>query len=306
MDIRLLLVCILITQTVAAGPMNETLSQDNLTRYLSDPDPGTILTRFEDGEFDTISEGELLPYRGTLYKALAQGLASRGEYKKAIDLLTIIPPEEQSRELLTLLAFMYCRIGAYESAVSIITDLRVRYPDDPKLDNAMAYILCISGDHASAGRIQERALKQLPDYPPALDTWGTILAARGDLREADSFLLLAHQAMPDDAEVASHLAGVYARTGRMQDAQDLFQEAVKREPAFGQGQKEYARILKDLGRIQEAVQVIRAALRLMPGDPDLITWERELDATLLSWHTRQEQEAKQPGPTKRRAPVNHS
>nr|MBP9009636.1 hypothetical protein [Methanospirillum sp.] len=56
----------------------------------------------------------------------------------------------------------------------------------------------------------------------------------------------------------------------------------------------YARVLMDLKRYAEAGKAMRAALRLMPGDSDLISWEQEIDDILLSWYIRQEQEADRP------------
>ena len=78
------------------------------------------------------------------------------------------------------------------------------------------------------------------------------------------------------------------------------------DPAFGEGQKGYARVLMDLKRYPEAARTIRAALRLMPGDSDLISWEREIDSLLLTWHIRQEQEANRPLLIKRVVPESRS
>jgi Arc/MetJ-type ribon-helix-helix transcriptional regulator len=62
----------------------------------------------------------------------------------------------------------------------------------------------------------------------------------------------------------------------------------------------------DLGRYPEAQKVIRTALRLIPGDEDLVSWEKEADSTLMAWHIKQEQEADRPFLIKRVVPGNHS
>lgn len=306
MTIRLLFPLLFIILIIGISGANETANLDNLSFLMSEENVSHILISFEEGKFQEFNENDLIPHREELYKKLAIALAAKGEYNKALDILLLIPPEERSRDTSTLLAFMCCRIEDYDRATGYITDLRTRYPDDRDLDNAMAYILSISGNPDAAIEIQKGIIRQLPDYAPVLDTWGTIQLTQGNYEEAAVYVEKARQSLPDDAEVLTHLAEIYVRLGRLADAQDLYQQAIKIDPAYGPGQKGYAKVLMGLKRYQEAVDTIKIALKLMPGDPDLITWEKEIDAILLSWHIRQEQEAGHPLLIKRVVQVNHS
>lgn len=253
-----------------------------------------LIDTFESGRLDSRNLTEITPHLDYICRNLALGLSARGEYEKASEVLELVPSESLSRESAILRIFILCRLSDYDSAIEHLNELRVRYPDDVTLDNAMAYILGISGYPNEAMRIQKRVMKLAGDHAPSQDTWGVILTSEGDLKQAEWYLKKAYDSLPDDAEVQIHLARVYSELGRKNDAQDLYQQAVSTDPFFGPGQKEYARILMDLGRYQETAGVIRKAIRLMPEDPDLIEWEQEIDSILLSWYVRQEEEAKRP------------
>lgn len=269
-------------------------------------DPNTLLDRFENGTFPDVDPGTLTGHQDLLYRKLALGLANRGDYETAADILLSIPPDVRSYDSTLLLAFLYTRMQKSDPALDHIISLQAQYPDDLKLDNARAYVLCMAGSPSDAWRIMEPVIEQAPDYGPFLDTWGTILAAEGRYSDAEKACTRAHALMPDDAEVLSHLGMILYKSGRTSDAQDIYQRSVRIDPAFGDGQKGYARVLMDLGRYPEAGKAIRAALRLMPGNTDLISWEQEIDRLLLAWHIRQEQEADHPLIIKRVVPESRS
>ena len=304
MFFRLIILILFIIPGVTAFG-NVTNSSDNLSALLAEKNKEIILTAFENGTY-MFGEDDIRLHQDQLYKDLATGLAHRGEYSTAADLLLLIPDEERSYDSTLLLAFVYTRMNKYDQALKTVTALRAKYPDDTDLDNAAAYILSISGDPHNARRIMEKLGSQIDENGPFLDTWGTILAAEGEITKAEKALKSAYLLLPHDAEVLSHLADVYAQQGRLADAQDLYQRAVRSDPAYGDAAKKYALVLKDLGRYPEAVHVIRKTIRLMPGDPDLIEWEQEVDAILLAWYKTQEEEAKKPLLTKRVARGNHS
>ncbi|HPP77552.1 MAG TPA: tetratricopeptide repeat protein [Methanospirillum sp.] len=269
-------------------------------------DPDTLIRSFENGTFPDYSYEMLTEYQDLLYRKLALGLAGRGDYRTAAEILLSIPSHTRSYESSLLLAFMYLRMQEYDAALAHIVSLQVQYPDDLKLDNARAYTLCMAGFPADARRIMEPVMTYAPDYGPFLDTWGTILAAQGQYTKARLACEKARVLLPDDGEVLAHLGMIVYRSGRITDAQDLYQQSISRDPAYGPGQKGYARVLMDLGRYPEAEKAIRAALRLMPGDSELIAWEQETDAILLAWHIRQEQEADHPLLIKRVVPESRS
>lgn len=305
MHLRLVILLLLIVPAHASN-ITEKTESDDLAFLMSDEEQAGILMHFESGTFDFAERTEIIPHLESLCHNLATGLASRGEYEKAIEVLHLIPPESLSRENQILLAFLSSRLGDTNSALMYLNELSIQYPYDPLLDNARSYILVTSGQPDMAHRIQEKVIKQIPDYAPAQDTWGTILAVNGNLKESERYLSYAYQDLSDDAEVLTHLASVKAALGKTADAQDLYQKAVNSDPAYGGGQKEYAALLMKLGRYPEAKKVIRTALRLMPGDAELIAWEQELDAILMTWYVKQEQEAEKPLLKKRVVQVNHS
>lgn len=269
-------------------------------------EPGTLLNAFENGTFPDYSPDELREHQDLLYRKLALSLAGRGDYERAADILLSLPSDIRSYDSTLLLAFMYLRMQKYDAAHAHIVRLQVQYPDDLKLDNARAYTLCMAGSPADARRIMEPVMNQVPDYGPFLDTWGTILAAEGQYTRAQAACEEARNLLPDDGEVLAHLGMIVYRSGKLADAQDLYQQSVSLDPTYGPGQKGYARVLMDLGRYPEAQKTIRAALRLIPGDPELISWEQETDAILLAWYMRQEQEADRPFLIRRVVPESRS
>jgi len=306
MHIRLVILLLLLIPVGASATESITDPVHNLIYLLAEKNPDLLLELFQSGSVLEYNESEIRTRQDLVYRTLAAGLAAHGEYAEGVDILLLIPEDSRSYESVLLLAFLYTRMEKYQSAIAHITDLRIRYPDDRSLDNAMAYVLCISGSSGNAKRIMERVIKQADNNGAVLDTWGTILAAEGKPKEAFKALENARKLLPGDAEVLAHLGEVHRQLGRSADAQDLYQQSVRADPAYVQGQKGYARVLIDLGRYPEAAKVIKAAIRLMPGDPDLISWEQEVDMTLLDWHHRQEQEANRPLIIKRMAQGNHS
>ncbi|MCA1916975.1 tetratricopeptide repeat protein [Methanospirillum hungatei] len=269
-------------------------------------DPVQVLDLFENGTFPDINASTLMEHQDLLYRKLALGLANRGDYERAESVLLSIPPVVRGYDSTLLLAFLYTRMQNPAAAMEHIVSLQVQYPDDLKLDNARAYLLCMAGSPAQARRIMEPVIIEVPLYGPFLDTWGTILAAEGRYADAEMACRKAHALMPDDAEVLAHLGMILHKSGRTADAQDVYQRSVRIDPAFGEGQKGYARVLMDLKRYAEAGKAIRAALLVMPGDSDLISWEQEIDGILLNWHIRQEQEANRPLLIKRVVPESRS
>lgn len=303
--IHILIILLALLCIPAVGDSIPSAPKQNITNILLE-DPNSLLDRFENGTFPDFDPTSLTDHQDLLYRKLALGLASRGDYETAAEILLSIPPEVRQYDSTLLLAFMHTRMQEYDAAMSHIISLQAQYPDDLKLDNARAYVLCLAGSPADARRIMERVIQQVPDYGPFLDTWGTILAAEGRYSEAEKTFKKAHALMPDDAEVLAHLGMIRYQSGKTSDAQDIYQRSVRIDPAFGEGQKGYARVLMDLKRYPEAARTIRAALRLMPGDSDLISWEREIDSLLLAWHIRQEQEANRPLLIKRVVPESRS
>lgn len=262
----------------------------NISTLLSIGERSSLLTRFEQGYLDQYSREDLEPVFPSLLSALGSGLASRGEYHLAADLLSMIPEDQAAADDLILLAFVYTRTGEYDAALRVIRELRIRYPNDLKMDNAMAYILNLAGSPEDAKRLQARVMAGLPGYAPAVDTWGTILMAQGFYAGAAENFLRALKMLPYDAEVTAHLAEALYLGGETVQAKDYYKKAVRMDPHLASAQKGYARVLMELNRYAEAEPVIRAALLLLPGDPELIAWEREADTVLLEWYTKQEEE----------------
>lgn len=287
----LILVWILILISGAAGMDDLPDEQEyNLSTLMNIGERSSLLTRFDQGHFDKYSQEELAPVFPSLLSALGSGLAHRGEYHLAADLLSMIPEGQADTDDLILLAFVYTRTGEYDAALRVIRDLRIRYPNDLKMDNAMAYILNLAGSQEDARRLQARVMAGLPGYAPAIDTWGTILMAQGFHADAAENFERALRMLPYDAEVTTHLAEVLYLQGDTVQAKDYYKKAVRLDPQLASAQKGYARVLMDLSRYAEAEPVIRSALLLLPGDPELALWEREADAVLLEWYTRQEEE----------------
>jgi len=298
----LVMLCMLSQFAAVCGSSQPEMNMSALIRQ----EPDSLLKIFENGTFPDYPPEELREHQELLYRKLALGLAGRGDYGRAADILLSIPSDIRSYDSTLLLAFMYLRMQKYDAALAHIVRLQVQYPDDLKLDNARAYTLCMAGSPADARRIMEPVMNQVPENGPFLDTWGTILAAEGQYTRARTACEQARNLLPDDGEVLAHLGMIVYRSGKLADAQALYQQSVSRDPVYGPGQKGYARVLMDLGRYPEAQKTIRAALRLMPGDPELISWEQETDAILLAWYMRQEQEADRPLLIRRVVPESRS
>ncbi|MGN6728633.1 MAG: tetratricopeptide repeat protein [Rhodanobacteraceae bacterium] len=98
--------------------------------------------------------------------------------------------------------------------------------------------------------------------------WGTEL----NWTDAEAEARRAVQLAPNDADANRRLAQILAALGRPRQAVDLLQKVLKTDPLCARCFVSMAAYLLSLGRFEESSQAINEAIRLQPGDPEILTY----------------------------------
>lgn len=98
--------------------------------------------------------------------------------------------------------------------------------------------------------------------------WGTELDWTGAEAEARRAVQLA----PHDADANRRLAQILAALGRPRQAVDVLQKVLTTDPLCARCFVSMAAYLLSLGRFEESSQAINEAIRLQPGDPEILTY----------------------------------
>ncbi len=203
-------------------------------------------------------------------------LDSAGKYEEAAltldNAITYIP---DNLTLIVTLAYMKNRAGHYDEALDVMNDALVLSPASPDIRNAHAYTRYLCGDIDGAESEVRGVLVEDPGYGAALDTLGAILIEKGEYSEALLTLQKAVKSVPVDEEVAGHYGDAYFGLNNLNKAKEWYQKGVNADITYLPTVKGYAKTLTALKRYNEADAAYTAALRLSPGDPELIIGEQE-------------------------------
>ncbi len=147
----------------------------------------------------------------------------------------------------------------------------------------IARILIAEGDIPQARALVEQVIEEDPGQVDALKMLAGWLIEEDDPDRAISRLRNALDAAPDDAEALTLMAEAHARTGNRQLARDFLSRAVEASNSAPEETIRYARVLLNDGREILAEELTIDALRLAPGDPDLLVLLGDIYLRMEDW-----------------------
>ncbi len=153
---------------------------------------GTVLIGLDDHEGQMIL-GAALRRTGDLVRAREQFSAAAED-------------PANRRDALLQLAICQQEAGDPEAAGRTLEKLRLEYPDDPEVANALGYFLAEQGVQLTrAENLIREALKAHPGEGAFIDSLGWVLFQQGFYQAAFDQLVQAANALPDDPVILEHL-----------------------------------------------------------------------------------------------------
>ncbi len=209
--------------------------------------------------------------RAQTHNTLGLAYASAGkydhavaEYQKAVELSPGYAKAHNNMGIsLGLLGRTDEALGAYKHASEL----------DPELASArnnIGTLFMRRGDLVEAAGWFREALKRDPLMHEALYNLGSVLARLGELEDAEEQLRLATQANPDFKEAWNDLAVVLEDTGRPGPAIAAYHRAILIDPEYAGARNNLGILLARTGQYGEALVELEIALRLAPGDRNII------------------------------------
>ncbi len=228
---------------------------------------------------------EALRLRGDLPGArlfLARELASRGEYRRALEEARLAPEAGAHLVRARVLAVLGREEEASEAYARATAggeaDLRVLGEAFDLERRLAARETAAGGLHGGRladlfARIRRRAALRLEDHPE--DARTLLLLARVeeaagilDPGEVRKRFEAARRAAPGDAEVLARFAAFLSRAGERDEARARFEEALREHPSPGLSIA-FAAFREAAGEVEEGIGVLGRALAARPGDAGL-------------------------------------
>ncbi len=156
------------------------------------------------------------------YQNLAQVLASRGQYRPAVELrvraLAVASQPQDRAEVLRNLGANLIELGQVDRAAATLLEAERLIPRDAGVQNNLAICAEELRRLDEAERRARRAIELDPEQPNAHGTLGRILARRGDLGGALDAFRQAVALSPDDLIPLHNLARAEELVGRQAEA----------------------------------------------------------------------------------------
>src|SRR5262245_12340457 len=114
----------------------------------------------------------------------ARQAIERGDYVRAVDILSAALGESPTPETYVYLAIAYRRIKEYQKAEDVLHEGSNRFPDDSRFHIELANLFLENNDLDSAKSELERALAIDPDNSFASDQLATIDMSSGEIESA--------------------------------------------------------------------------------------------------------------------------
>jgi tetratricopeptide (TPR) repeat protein len=146
--------------------------------------------------------------------------------------------------------------------------------DNPTLRRTLQYhlgtALAMSGDVRAAVEQFEDVVRRSPDFSKAQYSLGVLLASGGRAQQALDHLSAAVRYDPTDAEARLRLAEVLRSIGRPEESLRHYEQVVQVDPRLVEAWLGYAQALVSLKRDAPARERLAEALRINPGQPQLV------------------------------------
>ncbi len=209
--------------------------------------------------------------RAQTHNTLGLAHASAGEHARAV------AEFHRAVELSPGYAKAYNNMGISLERLGSIDDAFVAYTRATELDpqlasarNNIGTLFWRRGDLEEASRWFREALERDPWMREAGYNLGSILSELGKLKEAEEQLRLVIQANPDFKEAWHDLAVVLEESGRAGPAIAAYHRAILIDPEYAEARNNLGILLARTGQFGEALLELEIALRLAPGDRNII------------------------------------
>ncbi len=166
-----------------------------------------------------------------IYLAEGEILNSAKQYQEAVNLYTeALQQLTDNNRLLYARALTAEKIGQIDLAVSDLTSIVKREPENAQALNALGYTLVDKTEQLKRGLgYIKKALKLEPEDPAIHDSMGWAYYRLGQYDEALKYLQRAFEKLKD-AEVAAHLGEVLWVAGEREAAQEIWKSALEQAP----------------------------------------------------------------------------
>ena len=144
------------------------------------------------------------------------------------------------------------RLGLNAEARALATDLRRRYPDEPRVVDLLALSELYLGRKTEGVELLGEAITLQPDRPEGHFNLGRIFLAQGQPGEAEERLLQAIHLRPNFVLAWYFLGQAYQAQGQTEKALDAYHQTLALDPALGRGYVALVDLLLASGQTEEA------------------------------------------------------
>lgn len=162
------------------------------------------------------------------------------------------------------------RLGRTNEALAAYAHAAELDPELASARNNIGTLFMSRGDLVEAAAWFREALERDPWMHEARYNLGSALARLGKLEDAEEQLRLAIQANPDFKEAWNDLAVVLEDTGRPGPAIAAYHRAILIDPEYAEARNNLGILLARTGQYGEALRELEIALKLAPGDRNII------------------------------------
>jgi protein O-GlcNAc transferase len=166
-------------------------------------------------------------------------------------------------DLLTT-ALEFSRVGRFDAAETIYSEILADNPDHPLCLHHLGLIAYRRGDNEKAAGLIGRAVSVRPDYVEAWSNLGAIYRAMGKCEDAIEAARNAIALDQNCVQAYTNLGGTLEDQGRFDAALDAYNEASRRNPGFMEASVNAANLLRKLGRRNEALATCEQVIAQRP------------------------------------------
>jgi RNA polymerase-associated protein CTR9 len=166
------------------------------------------------------------------------------------------------------------RESANVSAHSLVVGDRVRLGDDFESD----IVEIVPGNDGTTTILIREAFISPSSSSEAEDIEAVSVAVRRENRRLEN---------PPDITIAFNIARLHEATGRSLAAVELHKAILKRNPAYVNSYLRLACIARDCGSLRECSSWLKIAVKVAPGNPEVLTLVGNLHLSLCDWEPAQ-------------------
>jgi protein O-mannosyl-transferase len=167
------------------------------------------------------------------------------------------------------LACLLLSKGKMDEAITEYSEALRILPNTPLFQNGLGTALLGRGRIAEAVLHLKTAVRLAPNSVEALTNLGSALRQQGEWDEALDTLQKALKLKPVP-EAYHNLGLLFAAKGRFQEAIPHYEQALHLRPSDGRIHNDLAAALYSLGQTEKAMYHISEAMRLSPGNPEVV------------------------------------